>query len=40
MVANISDGSFGMSSGIALRYKLLAMESITLMKEQNLIMAW
>lgn len=35
MVANISDEEFGTSSGIALRYKLLAMENVALMKERK-----
>ncbi len=35
MVANISDENFGTSAGIALKYKLLAMENVTLMKERK-----
>lgn len=35
MVANISDENFGTSSGIALKYKLLAMENVALMKERK-----
>lgn len=33
MVANISDDSFGTTSGIALKYKLLAMSNLALSKE-------
>ncbi len=35
MVANISDENFGTSSGIALKYKLLSMENVALMKERK-----
>lgn len=35
MVANISDENFGTSAGIALKYKLLAMENVALMKERK-----
>lgn len=35
MVANISDENFGTSAGIALKYKLLAMENVSLMKERK-----
>lgn len=35
MVANISDEQFGTTSGIALKYKLLAMENLAAMKERK-----
>lgn len=35
MVANISDENFGTSSGISLKYKLLSMENVSLMKERK-----
>lgn len=35
MVANISEEDFGTSSGIALKYRLLAMENVALMKERK-----
>lgn len=37
MVANISDESFGTSSGIALRYKLLAMSNLAMDKQRQFI---
>lgn len=37
MVANISDENFGTQSGIALKYKLLAMENVALMKERKFV---
>lgn len=35
MVANISDESFGTASGIALRYRLQAMDNLAKTKERN-----
>ena len=37
MVANISDENFGASSGIALKYKLLAMSNLAKMKQNKFI---
>ena len=37
MVANISDENFGTSSGIALKYKLLAMSNLAKAKERKFI---
>ena len=37
MVANISDESFGSSSGIALKYKLQAMSNLALAKQRKFI---
>lgn len=37
MVANISDEQFGTTSGIALKYKLLAMENLAAMKERKFV---
>lgn len=40
MVANISDESFGASSGIALQYKLLNMRNLAKTVERNLILSF
>lgn len=37
MISNISDDNFGTSSGIALKYKLLAMENLAAMKERKFV---
>lgn len=40
MVANISDENFGTSSGIALKYKLLAMNNLAKTKERKFVAAF